>query len=92
MMSLMHFQKQLENRNIPKQEAYMFAMVYEQMIEMSKQLDMAASIIQQLVGTVQNFTALHAATQGKVAELMRRGRPDGVEVDSVINDPEDTEH
>lgn len=90
MMDLMHFQKQLQNRNIPQQEAYMFAMIYEQMIEMSKQLDLAATVVGQLVNTVNNFVALHESTQGQVKELMRRGRPDGVEVESVLNDPEDT--
>jgi hypothetical protein len=63
--------------------------MFEVQIEFSKQLDIAANLIGALTDTVKNFAELHESTQEKVKQLMRGGIPDGVEVHSVRNEPED---
>ena len=84
------FQKELTNRGIDRQVAYMFTMLYERQIEIAKQMDMCAEVVTQLANTVTNFTELHARTQQGLDRLMKEMRGDGsVDVRSVANDPND---
>lgn len=87
-MNHMEFQRELNNRKIDPQTAYMLSLVFERMLQLSKDMDGATSIIAELANSVQSFANLHVHTQGQIKELLRRGRPDGVEVQSVRNDPE----
>jgi hypothetical protein len=88
-MQFNEFQRRLHNCHLDRETKFLLTHMFEVQIEFSRQLDTAAGLIQALVGTVQNFAALHESTQNKVKQLMEFGRVDGVEVHSVVNDPED---
>lgn len=83
-MTFQEFNRQLQNRNIDKQTAYMLAVLFEVQIEQGKQLDACATILTSLVETVQRFTALHEATQGRLNQLKKdlTGEVEGVTVAS----------
>jgi len=89
-MTFNEFVRELERRDIPKQTAYMLTLMFERQTEAEKQLLLCTKLLEGLVQTVANFTLLHEATQGQVQQLMRMGRPDGIEVHSVVNDPDET--
>lgn len=81
-MTFNQFNKELQNRGIDKQTAYMLSVLFEAQLEQGKQLDACASILQGLVRTVEQFTALHEATQGKMTQLIKdmTGEVEGVTV------------
>ena len=83
-MTFNEFNRQLQNRNIDRQTAYMLAVLFEVQLEQGKQLDACASVLTQLVETVQQFTALHEATQGRLNQLRKdmTGEVEGVTVAS----------
>lgn len=87
MMTHNQFQKQLTDRGIDPQTSFMLITMFEQVAEVSGQLDECTKILVGLVETVGNFTALHEATEAKLHHFLRRGMPDGVEVHSVARDP-----
>jgi len=88
-MQFNEFNRRLERCHLDEDTKFLLTHMFEVQIEMSRQLDAAASVIHTLVDTVQSFAALHESTQEKVRMLMRGGRPDGVEVHSVRNEPEE---
>jgi hypothetical protein len=83
-MTFNEFNKQLRNRNIDPQTAYMLAVLFEVQLEQGKQLDACASILQGLVKTVEAFVSLNETTQQKMLQLRRdlTGEVDGVTVAS----------
>lgn len=88
-MQFNQFQKELRDRGIDPQSAYMFTLVYERLIETEKQLTMATNLIGALTESVQGFVRLNEVQQRDLRTFMRNGRPDGIEVHSVANEPED---
>jgi hypothetical protein len=89
MITFNEFQRELQKRDIPDNVAYVLSMMYEQVIEVSKQGDMAAKIMLDMAKTMENLTLLHHDTQKKVYEFRRSDRDDGISVQSVANEPED---
>jgi len=88
-MSFNEFQRELQKRQIPENIAYMMTMMYEQMIEISKQGDAAANIMLEMAKTMEHLTILHQDTQQKVYEFRRSDRDDAlIDVRSVANEPE----
>lgn len=81
------FQRELQQRNIVSdhpQVAYMLAVVFEQMVDMSKQLDMCASVCESMANTVANMGMLNAKTMEELRALkkeMHKG-VDGVTITS----------
>jgi len=67
----------------------MFAVIYERQIELSKQVDLCGKVMVELANSLKGFVDLHEQTQINLKKVMRGGRPDGIEVESVMNDPED---
>lgn len=88
-MQFNEFNRRLEKCHLDEDTKFLITHIFEVQIELSKQMDTAVTLIDALVGTVRSFAALHESTQEKVRELMRGGRPDGVEVYSVRNEPEE---
>jgi hypothetical protein len=88
-MQFNEFQRRLEQCHLDNQTKYLLTHMFEVQVEFSKQLDIAANLIGALTDTVKNFAELHESTQEKVRQLIRGGIPDGVEVHSVRNEPED---
>lgn len=89
MMSFNEFQRELQKRDIPEQLAYVFTMMYEQVVEVAKQGDSAAKIMLEMANTMEKLTLLHHDTQKKVYEFRRSDRDDNISVSSVANEPED---
>ncbi len=87
-MSFNEFQRELQRRNIDGPVAVMLTTMYEQIRETAEQVHQCATIIETLVNTVANFTALHEATQGQVSELRKRMMPGSVE-STPITDEDD---
>ena len=83
------FQMELRKRGIKEQEAYMFTLVYERLIETEKQLEIAARLISDMADSMQGFVQLNEIQQRELRKFIRGGRPDGVEVESVAYDPKD---
>ncbi len=87
-MQFNEFQRRLRDANLSPQAMFLFTHMFEVQVELSKQLDTAASLITALTETVSGFVALHESTQVKLKKLMEFGRTEGVDVHSVVNDPE----
>jgi tryptophan 2,3-dioxygenase len=67
----------------------MLSMMYERQLDMSRQLDMCATLLMQFADTVKGFVDLHATTLERVDRLRKDiGGGSGVDVMSVANDPE----
>lgn len=80
------FQRVLRNRGIEGPTAVVLTEMYVQMLDQAKQLDMCATVISDLVNTVQNFTQLHDATQTKFQQLLHELRPGEVHSEAITND------
>jgi hypothetical protein len=83
------FQRELRKRELDPKLEYLFTMLYEQQAEIIKQQDLLGQALLDMTGTVASFVKLHEATQKKVMQIARQGRPEGVDVFSVANDPDD---
>lgn len=81
-MTFNQFQKELRNRNIDPQVAYFMSVLYEQHMEVLKQVDQMATIINSLADTVGNVVELHSVTKERVEMMNKRlgGDYDGVTV------------
>jgi len=88
-MGFNEFQRELQKRQIPDNIAYVLTMMYEQVVEISKQGDQAAQIMLALAQTMENMTMLHEDTQRKVQTYLRGKADLGIDVHSVANEPED---
>ena len=80
------FQRTLRNRNIDGSTAIVLSEMYVQMLDLAKQMDMCANVIQDLVGTVQSFTQLHDATQTKFQQLLTELRAGNVHSEAITDD------
>jgi hypothetical protein len=89
MMSFNEFQRELRAKGVDDRSAYFFTLMYEQVVEVSKQGDAAAKIMLELAKTMEQLTLLHQDTQQKLFEFKRSGRDYGIDVHSVAREPED---
>lgn len=88
MYTFNQFQKELRDLGIEGKEAYVFTMIYERLIETENQLTTCARLISEMATSMEGFVRLNETQQRNVRMLLRGGRPDGVEVESVVNEPE----
>lgn len=82
------FQRQLNNRKIDPNVAYMLTVMYEQLGDLSKQFDEQLKVMVELANHLQSFANLRVADQHLLRSLQKRVLGDGVDVASVANDPE----
>ena len=87
-MPFNEFQRVLRDRGVDERTAYVMTMMYEQISEMSGQLDDVSKILLNMANTLEGLTGLHEATQARVREVLGRGQEFGVDVKSVRNEPE----
>lgn len=66
------FQKELQKRGIEGHLAIVLTTMYEQVLEMGKQVDMCANTIASLADTVGNVVELHHVTQTRLGDLKQR--------------------
>lgn len=92
MTTFNEFQRELQKRNIDPQSAYMFTLVYERLIETQRELTTCTRLLSQMTDSMAGFVQLNEMQQGQIKQLLRHGRPDGIEIESVANDPNDREH
>lgn len=89
MTSFNEFQRELQKRGIDRNNAYLFTLLYERMIQIGKDLDNQAKATLALANTLANFVQLNETMDMRLKELMKNSMPDGVEVKSVLPDPND---
>lgn len=89
-MTFNEFQRALQKRGIEPKVAYMFTLIYEQMVELSKHGDEAAVIMLDMARAMEGIVGLHETTKSHVEALARRGQTDGIDVASVANEPEES--
>ena len=86
------FNRELQNRVSDPGTRYCLGIVYERLLDLSKQVDMCAEICNQLANTVSGFVGLHEALDGQLQALNRHVKGDhaGVDLRSVplTNDDE----
>ena len=87
-MTFNEFQRELNRRVKDPQLAYMLTFMFETIVTQNQQIDEMASLLLNLAEQQQRFVEFNAQTQEVLKRVERRGRPDGVEVHSVANDPE----
>lgn len=78
------FQKELRDRGIDPKIGYFLSMIFEQQLEVGKQVDMCAKVLSELANTVGNVVELHNSTQSRLQELNKAvyGHVEGVTVTS----------
>jgi hypothetical protein len=87
-MSFNEFQRVLKDRGIDERTAYVMTMLYEQVSEMSGQMDGVSKILLDMANTMEGLTGLHEATQARIRDVIGSGKDFGVDIRSVANEPE----
>jgi len=79
------FNRQLQNRVSDPGVRYCLGLIYERVLDMAKQVDMAANVTMEMANTMQNFMQLNEVFDGRLRELKKHieGGADGVSVESV---------
>jgi hypothetical protein len=77
--------RELQNRVSDPGARYMFGLMYERILDLTKQVDANNEILLALVDSMQNMVGLSEAVDGRMRELhkMITGREAGVSVESV---------
>lgn len=87
-MQFNEFQRMLRESHLSEQAQYLLTHMFEVQVEFSKSLDLTLGLMEQLTDKMQDVTNINQEMIDKVRELQRRGMPDGVDVHSVRNEPE----
>lgn len=82
------FQQELKRRVDDPQLAYMLTMMYEHFIALAKQTDENAEVLLALATSMEGIVELHRHTQEGLKQVARGRMPDGIDVHSVANEPE----
>jgi hypothetical protein len=88
-MTFNEFQRELRAHGVEGPPAYFFTLLYERLIETENQLTLCARLVENMATSMQGFVQLNEVQQREMRQFIRGGRPDGVEVASVANEPED---
>lgn len=87
-MQFNEFQRALRESELSENAQYVLTYMFEVQVEFSKSLDLTLNLMEQLADKLQQVTNINQGMLEAIKELKRRGMPDGVEVHSVRNDPE----
>ena len=87
-MQFNEFQRRLEKAHLSHDAMYLLSHMFEVQVEFSKALDLTLGLMEQLADKVKTVTHINDELFQRIKELQRRGMPDGVEVHSVRNEPE----
>jgi hypothetical protein len=88
-MTFNEFQRELRAHGVEGPAAYFFTLLYERLIETENQLTLCARLLGDIATAMEGFAQLNEVQQRELRMFLRGGRPDGVEVASVANEPED---
>lgn len=86
-MTFNEFQRELQKRGIKPAEAYMFTLVYERLIQVSREVEEGAKVVLSVVESLQNVVQLNDVMQRRLNQVARGMFTDGIDVESVANDP-----
>lgn len=85
------FQKELVNRGIDGQVAFMLTVVYEQLIDLAQQQEEMAKLMVTFADGVSKVISMQQADQKHLGALIKKvgshGKEDGVSVETVAHDP-----
>jgi hypothetical protein len=87
-MQFNDFQRMLRDANLSEKAQYLLTHMFEVQVEMSRSLDLTLGLMEQLTNRMQDVANINDDLFLRVKELQRRGMPDGVDVHSVRNEPE----
>jgi hypothetical protein len=84
-MDWMTFNRELQNRVSDPGVRYMLGVVYERLLDVSKQTDAAGHIMLEMANTLHELVGLNEHLDGQVKGLRRHmtGQVDGVDLSSV---------
>jgi hypothetical protein len=88
-MNFMEFNRRLNECHIDKHTRYLLTYLYEVNAELNRNVADATKALFALVEAVQNYATLNNQLLEDIKRLKRGNMPDGVEVHSVANEPED---
>lgn len=79
------FNRQLQNRVSDPGTRYCLGIVYERLLDITKQVDMCATVVTAMAETMNNFVAMNEAFDERLKMLNKhvKGEVDGVELSSV---------
>lgn len=86
-MTFNEFQRELQKRGIKPAEAYMFTLVYERLIQVSREVEEGAKVVLSVVESLQNVVQLNDVMQRRLNQVARGMFTDGIDVESVANNP-----
>ena len=87
-MQFNEFQRMLRESHLSEKAQYVLTHMFEVQVEFAKSLDLTMVLMEQLVDKMQDVTNINQGMLESIKELKRRGMPDGVDVQSVRNEPE----
>lgn len=90
MTTFNQFQKELQNRGIDPQTAYMFTLVYERLIQVAQEVQQCSRITLEVVESLQGVVALNEELHKRLNQVAKGMFVDGINVESVANDPDET--
>jgi hypothetical protein len=88
-MNFMEFNRRLEQCHVDKHTRYLLGYLYEVNAELNRNMAEATKALFALTEVVQNYTNINNQLLDDVKRLSRGNMPDGVEVHSVRNEPEE---
>jgi hypothetical protein len=79
------FNRELQNRVDDPQLRYMLGLIYERLLDVTKNTDANSQILLETVQAFQNMVGLNEIMDGRIKRLhdIVKGRADGVSVESV---------
>lgn len=88
------FNRELQNRVSDPGTRYCLGIVYERLLDISKQVDAAASVVSEMANMMQNFVAFSEVQDARLKDLHKAisGKMDGVSLESVPITNDETEH
>ena len=88
-MQFNEFMRRLDKTHLDRETKFLLIHMFEVQVEFSKYLDIMTDLVSKLADRVHVVADVGAETRNQVRELKRRGMADGIDVHSVVNDPED---
>ena len=88
-MQFNEFQRRLQKCDFNRDAMHLLSHMFEVQVEFSKHLDLSTNLIARLVDRIAEISTINQGLIQGLKELQRRGMADGIEVHSVMPDPED---
>ena len=88
-MTFNEFQRELSEHGVGRREAYFLTVLFERLVECEHQLTLCARLIDGMANSMKGFVELSEAQQRDLRMALRGRMPDGISVESVVNEPEE---